>query len=475
MSDLRKIHESYLREHHIPAETVREFLRRIVFVHKAQEQRSTEQKNEQLLFLDDTDLINYLTISQISTERVNGSTIALAKLNGGIATSMSLPHAKSYILLKNNKSFLDLILDQLICYKKTLDSQVPIIFMNSPALTQIFQFPPSPSLANCGWQQHPKIPLTITQNLMPRIISNNWLPLTTGTSQDWYPGGHGEILHLLHSSNILNNLLDLNYQYIFISNSDNVNATIDPVILNFILEKKIDFLAEITQRTINDKKGGIFVKGKNGSLRLLEFSQTSLQQQRNIEKNNHFFNINNIWIHLEGLRDLIKKKGELELDIIVNQKTICGQSILQLETSIGSAVRYFPNAKLLKVPRRRFTPVKTFNDLLIKKSDCYKLNIPTGTLEAQTVSGREPVVDLDERLQKLTAFHQAFPVIPSLKNCRSLKINGSFIFDQPVELVGDVVLSAPNKVKNRHIAPIRMSKLKQSIFEDNEFQFQGGL
>jgi len=48
-------------------------------------------------------------------------------------------------------------------------------------------------------------------------------------------------------------------------------------------------------------------------------------------------------------------KGGMELDIIVNPKvTEDGQSVIQLETAAGAAIKHFRNAHGINVPRSRF-------------------------------------------------------------------------------------------------------------------------
>ena len=70
--------------------------------------------------------------------------------------------------------------------------------------------------------------------------------------------------------------------------------------------------------------------------------------------------------------------GVLKLPLIKNKKTINPRdsstpAVFQLETAMGSAIECFENAGAVVVPRERFAPVKTTNDLFILRSDCYKV------------------------------------------------------------------------------------------------------
>lgn len=56
----------------------------------------------------------------------------------------------------------------------------------------------------------------------------------------------------------------------------------------------------------------------------------------------------------------VMDEDALNLEIIVNNKvTDSGQAVIQLETAIGAAIKHFPNAIGVNVPRSRFLPVKS--------------------------------------------------------------------------------------------------------------------
>lgn len=59
------------------------------------------------------------------------SATAVLKLNGGLGTSMGLEKAKSLLIVKDNKTFLDLIAEQIKYTRKKFDSNVRFVLMNS--------------------------------------------------------------------------------------------------------------------------------------------------------------------------------------------------------------------------------------------------------------------------------------------------------------------------------------------------------
>jgi UDP-N-acetylglucosamine pyrophosphorylase len=55
---------------------------------------------------------------------------AVLKLNGGLGTSMGLAKAKSLLTVKDGKTFLDLIAEQVVYTRKEFGSKVRFILMN---------------------------------------------------------------------------------------------------------------------------------------------------------------------------------------------------------------------------------------------------------------------------------------------------------------------------------------------------------
>ena len=113
---------------------------------------------------------------------------------------------------------------------------------------------------------------------------------------------------------------------------------------------------------------------------------------------------------------------------------------MQIETAMGAAIEVFDGATTIEVTRARFVPVKTTNDLLVLRSDCYELD---DDHVLHKVSKHLPFVDLDPRYYKLVAdFDQRFPDgAPSLREARKLVVNGDWTFGADVKVVGEAVLN----------------------------------
>jgi hypothetical protein len=145
-----------------------------------------------------------------------------------------------------------------------------------------------------------------------------------------------------------------------------------------------------------------------------------------------------------------------ELPLIVNRKPVIphdedSPKVIQLESAMGAAIGTVQNAGAIEVGRDRFFPVKTTNDLFAIRSDLYRLN------EAQVLEAtveRPTVIDLDpEHYKMMGEFDALVKGVPSLRECRRLKVRGPVVFTGEDRLTGEVVL------ENRFEKPRRISEL----------------
>ena len=146
------------------------------------------------------------------------------KLNGGLGTSMGLDKAKSLLEVKGGNSFLDLTAKQVISMRKNFKMNVSFMLMNSfntskDTLSFLSKYP---SLVN-----DPKIELM--QNKVPKVDKATMAPVVWNANPhlEWCPPGHGDLYTALYGSGQLDSLLAEGIKYMFVSNSDNLGATLD--------------------------------------------------------------------------------------------------------------------------------------------------------------------------------------------------------------------------------------------------------
>jgi len=195
---------------------------------------------------------------------------------------------------------------------------------------------------------------------------------------------------------------------------------------------------EMTPKTPADIKGGTLYQNQ-GRLHLLEVAQVPEEHLEEFYGTEKFkvFNTNNLWINLEHLKKRLDQ-GRMDLSVIVNEKSVKGQAVIQLETAMGAGLEHFPGAAGLVVGRERFLPVKNTSDLMLLQSDLFLTD--KGKLSknpARKLPGL-PVISWGEPFSTLEGYQERFPVIPSLLELESLDIAGDVRFEGRVTLKGKV-------------------------------------
>jgi UTP--glucose-1-phosphate uridylyltransferase len=377
------------------------------------------------------------------------------KLNGGLGTSMGMTGAKSLIEAKDGLSFLDVIARQVIELRERSGARVPLVLMDSFRTRD-------DSLA--ALEQHAElasdVPADFLQHKEPKIRVDDLTPVEwpDDRSLEWCPPGHGDLYTALLTSGMLERLLDGGYRYAFVSNSDNLGAVLDARILAWVARERLPFAMEVTERTEADRKGGHLARRRDGGYVLRETAQTpdeDLDALQDISRH-RYVNTNNLWVDLRALRSLLEQRsGVLGLPLIVNRKTVdpgdkSTPAVFQLETAMGAAIGVFDGAAPVAVPRRRFSPVKTTEDLLALRSDAYVLDEHARVVLAEARGGTPPVVDLDdEHFKLLRDFDARFPDgAPSLVGCERLSVDGDVTFGRGVVVRGTVTVTGPGRVED---------------------------
>jgi UTP--glucose-1-phosphate uridylyltransferase len=379
------------------------------------------------------------------------------KLNGGLGTSMGMTRAKSLLEVKEGLSFLDIIVRQVLHLRERHGARLPLLLMNSFATRDdtLAALERYPELAVDG------LPLDFLQGRVPKLLEDGHEPVEwpADPALEWAPPGHGDVYTSLAGSGMLDELLRRGYRYLFLSNSDNLGAVLDTRILDWFAREGLPFLSESTDRTEGDRKGGHLARRRSdGGLVLRETAQTPDEDREAFEDvtRHRFFNCNTIWVDLHALARTIEERGGvLGLPMIVNRKTVdpkdpSSPAVLQLETAMGAAIGVFEGAGALRVPRSRFTPVKTTSDLLIVRSDAYRLG---DDWTVTTARERPPVVSLDPEYFKLMGdFEPRFANgPPSLMQAERLTVEGDVTFGRAVVVRGSVTVTGPRQVPDGEI------------------------
>ncbi len=384
----------------------------------------------------------------------------LIKLNGGLGTGMGLEKAKSLLPVRGKDTFLDLIARQILRLRAQTGSEVPLFMLlnsfSTSADTEAHLAAHFPQLGGREiWE--------LMQNKVPKILVHSLEPAfwPANPDQEWCPPGHGDIYACLAGSGWLDRLLKDGVRYAFVSNSDNLGATLDPAILVWFAQSGMPFAMEVTRRTESDRKGGhLAVRLRDGRFLLRESAQCPKEDEtqfQNIDRH-RYFNTNNLWIDLQALKAALDANdGLIPLPPIMNKKTVDprdGSSpvVIQLETAMGAAIECFQGAGAIEVARTRFAPVKTTSDLLAVRSDAYELTDDFCLRLHPSRQGQPPHLHLDQKLCKLVdGLEKNFPHTPSLLHCRSLLVHG------PVECGPGVIFQGDAVIHNHSSTPVKLT------------------
>ncbi|EEH66783.1 UTP--glucose-1-phosphate uridylyltransferase [Actinomyces urogenitalis DSM 15434] len=375
------------------------------------------------------------------------SKTVLIKLNGGLGTSMGMDKAKSLLPVRDGKTFLDLIVGQVKAARVKYGVTLPLIFMNSfrTRCDTLEALAAHPGIEVEG------LPLDFLQNREPKLRADDLTPVTweADPELEWCPPGHGDIYTALVASGVLDALLERGYRYAMTSNSDNLGAAPSALIAGWFAASGAPYAPEMCRRTPADVKGGhLAVRKSDGRIILRDTAQTPAEEMHYFtdQFRHPFFHTNNLWFDLQVLRDtLVQRDGILGLPLIKNAKTVdpsdsSSTPVIQMETAMGAAVEAFEGATAIEVPRSRFLPVKTTNDLLLVRSDVYELD-EDGLL--QMAADQACTVNLDTRYyKKIKDFEARFPAgVPSIRHARTFRVEGDWTFGRGVVATADAVVS----------------------------------
>jgi len=390
------------------------------------------------------DLPSYDSLTEENADLLKET--VMLKLNGGLGTGMGLEKAKSLLELKDGNTFLDFIAKQVLQMRTAYGVPLAFMLMNSFSTSKdTLDF-----LSKYDTLAFEGLPLEFVQNKAPKVDASDLSPASwpANPSHEWCPPGHGDLYPAMVGSGALDMLIAKGFKYMFVSNSDNLGATMDLKLLTWFVKSGAPFAMEVAARTDADKKGGHLAKSvATKGLLLREAAQCPEESEdafQDVTKYK-FFNTNNLWVNLPALKAAFDKFGGLlPLPVIKNGKTVDPRDkkstkVLQLETAMGSAIECFEGAQAILIPRTRFAPVKTTNDMLALMSDAYEVTPDSRMVLKAERNGIPPDVKLDGMYKFVDDMQKLIPNgPPSLINCKKLAIVGKVVLGKGVVFEGTV-------------------------------------
>ena len=198
-----------------------------------------------------------------------GSTVML-KLNGGLGTGMGLEKAKSLLPLKDGATFLDFIAQQVELTREKFKVDLAFMLMNSFS-TSADTLATSPNTRSSR-----STPPGCRSNFSRTRRRGDGGPGAGGgrrRRRTVVPAGARRLYPALVGSGMLDQLGAKGYKYMFVSNSDNLGATMDLKLLTWFAESGADFAMEAAahrrrqegRHLANKAGGGLLLPSRRGT------------------------------------------------------------------------------------------------------------------------------------------------------------------------------------------------------------------
>jgi UTP--glucose-1-phosphate uridylyltransferase len=275
--------------------------------------------------------------------------LAFIVMAGGMATRMG-GVVKALVEATNGKTFLELRLQENEKLSAKAGQPVPMWLMTSDATDT----PIREALGRLRAASHVR---TFLQGLSLRLTPEGGLFRDDEGHPSPYATGHGDLVDAVRRSGLLTAFRDGGGKTVWITNLDNLGATVDPAILGAFLRSSSQVMVEVCDKVAGDK-GGIPVHAE-GCLQVLE--EFRLPRDFDATKVT-VFNTNTFLVRADALAT-----AEIAWNWFEVEKKVDGRPVIQFERLLQELTRALP-ASYMRVPREgaaaRFLPVKDPEELV---------------------------------------------------------------------------------------------------------------
>lgn len=289
-------------------------------------------------------------------EAMKKGELAFCTMAGGMATRMG-GIVKALAEVTSGHTFLEMRLAENRTASARAGRPVPLWLMTSEATHDDIVA----ALAKAGAPAHVA---AFRQNLSLRLNPDGSLFRGDDGQPSEYATGHGDLVDALRRSTLLDRFVEAGGKYVWITNVDNLGASIDAVVLGQFLEaagQGIDVQCEVCRK--EGDKGGIPVHAE-GKLQVLEefrlppdFDPTTVS----------VFNTNTFLVRAEPLL-----RQPLTWTYFEVEKKVDGRPAIQFERLLQEITAQMPST-YLEVSRdgasSRFLPVKDFDELAKRRAN----------------------------------------------------------------------------------------------------------
>lgn len=304
-------------------------------------------------------------LAERGSEAIRAGKVAAVVLAGGMATRFG-GVVKAAVEVARSQTFLDLKLADIRASAARALGRVPTYLMTSFATDQEVR-----RLAEQA--STPEAPVaTFAQFISLRLNPDGSLFRDAHGQPSPYAPGHGDLPFALRRSGVLAKLREANVSLVYMSNVDNLAATLEPAIIGAHLAAKRAISVEVADKAKGDKGGA--PARVDGVLQVVEgfrfpegFDQDSIP----------VFNTNSFVIDLAAI------DRDFELSWFAVNKEVGGKKAIQFERLVGELSAFLPT-NAIQVPREgedgRFMPVKDPPELEARRAAIVALLARRGAL-----------------------------------------------------------------------------------------------
>lgn len=291
--------------------------------------------------------------------------VAAVVLAGGMATRFG-GVVKAAVPVSGTKTFLDLKLADIRNSAERAGGRVPTYLMTSFATdAEVTRLARAASSAEAPVE-------TFAQFISLRLTRDGQLFRDAKGNVSPYAPGHGDLSFALRRSGVLRKLQSEGVTQIYMSNVDNLAATLEPAIVGAHLESGKQITVEVADKAKGDKGGA--PARVDGVLQIVEgFRFPSEFDQDTIP----VFNTNSFVIDVDAL------DRDFALSWFAVTKEVDGKKAIQFERLVGELTAFLPTQALAVTregPDGRFMPVKDPPELEARRAAIEELLRQRGAL-----------------------------------------------------------------------------------------------
>lgn len=393
--------------------------------------RQIETKSE-IDSKDEILVVPYDSLAPISEDIVETKMLldklVVVKFNGALGTNMGFSGPKSAIEVKNNLTFLDLMVDQVESLNSKYGCNVPLLLMDT-AETHNHSQKVLEKYSNSKVDIHS---LNLSEQPQEKSFEGHSRKDESYSSSD-----HGVVFLSLMKSGTLDVLLLQGKEYALVVDSDNAAAGANPKILNHLIQNQIEYCMEVAPVPSIDLKNSM-INLRPGKFQLVDITQNPAKQSRGKFK---LIDTRRMWVNLRAVKRLVDTDG-LRIENFSSSKEINGDQIILRGTAADSAIRFFDHTIGINVTQSCYLPVISTADLLLLQSDLYTSDDGILVRNPARDNPVNPSIELGPEFEKVNDFQSRFKSIPSIINLDSLKVEGDVWFGAGITLKGKVNIAA---------------------------------